>query len=110
MGAEYGTPIYSTFSGVAYLGEGNGYGFYVDVHSNYNGDDFFIRYAHMPPGGYTVGNGEAVAAGQQIGIVDNTGFSTGNHLHYQVFGANIDWDNAGPYFGLTQEEFNSACR
>lgn len=109
-GAEYGTPIYSTFSGIARLGEGNGYGFYVDIHSNYNGDDFFIRYAHMPPGGYTVSDGEAVAAGQQIGIVDNTGFSTGNHLHYQIFGANIDWDNAGPYFGLTQEEFNSACR
>lgn len=109
-GAPFGTPIYSTFSGIARLGEGNGYGFYVDIHSNYNGDDFFIRYAHMPPGGYTVGDGEAVAAGQQIGIVDNTGFSTGNHLHYQVFGANIDWDNAGPYFGLTQEEFNSACR
>ncbi len=109
-GAGFGTPIYSTFSGIARLGEGNGYGFYVDVHSNYNGDDFFIRYAHMPPGGYTVGDGEAVAAGQQIGIVDNTGFSTGNHLHYEVVGANIDWDNAGPYFGLTQEEFNSACR
>jgi len=109
-GAPFGTPIYSTFSGIARLGEGNGYGFYIDVHSNYNGDDFFIRYAHMPPGGYTVSDGEAVAAGQQIGIVDNTGFSTGNHLHYQIFGANIDWDNAGPYFGMTQEEFNSACR
>lgn len=109
-GAGFGTPIYSTFSGTARLGEGNGYGFFIDIHSNVNGDDFFIRYAHMPPGGYRVSDGEAVQAGQQIGIVDNTGFSTGNHLHYEVVGANINWDNAGPYFGLSQEEFNSACR
>jgi len=108
--ADFGTPIFSTFSGIARLSEGNGYGFYIDIHSNYNGDDFFIRYGHMPPGGYRVGDGEAVAAGQQIGIVDNTGFSSGNHLHYEVVGANIDWGNAGPYFGISQEEFNSLCR
>jgi len=109
-GADLGTPIYSTFSGIARLGEGNGYGFYIDIHSNYNGDDFFIRYAHMPPGGYRVGDGEAVQAGQQIGIVDDTGFSSGNHLHYEVVGASIDWDTAGPYFGISQDEFNSLCR
>jgi len=109
-GAGLGTPIFSTFSGIARLGEGNGYGFYIDIHSNYNGDDFFIRYAHMPAGGYRVSDGESVEAGQQIGIVDTTGFSTGNHLHYEVVGANIDWDNAGPYFGISQDEFNSLCR
>jgi len=105
-----GTPIYSTFAGVAYVGEGNGYGVYVDVHSNVNGNEFFIRYAHMPPGGNMVSNGQTVEAGQQIGESDNNGFSTGPHLHYEVVGANINWDNAGPYFGMTQEEFNSACR
>lgn len=110
FGVPNGTPIYSTFAGVAYVGEGNGYGVYVDVHSNIGGDEFFIRYAHMPPGGNKVSNGQTVAAGQQIGDSDNNGFSTGPHLHYEVVGANISWDNAGPYFGMTQEEFNSACR
>ncbi len=109
-GADFGTPIFSTFSGIARLGEGNGYGFYIDIHSSYGGDDFFIRYAHMPAGGYRVGDGEVVQAGQQIGIVDNTGYSSGNHLHYEVVGANIDWDIAGPYFGISQDEFNSLCR
>ena len=110
FGVPNGTPIYSTFAGVAYVGEGNGYGVYVDVHSNIGGDEFFIRFAHMPPGGNMVSNGQAVEAGQQIGLSDNNGFSTGPHLHYEVVGANINWDNAGPYFGMTQEEFNSACR
>jgi len=110
FGVPNGTPIYSTFAGVAYVGEGNGYGVYVDVHSNIGGDEFFIRFAHMPPGGNMVSNGQKVEAGQQIGESDNNGFSTGPHLHYEVVGANINWDNAGPYFGMTQEEFNRACR
>jgi len=110
FGVPNGTPIYSTFAGVAYVGEGNGYGVYVDVHSNIGGDEFFIRFAHMPPGGNMVSNGQNVQAGQQIGLSDNNGFSTGPHLHYEVVGANINWDNAGPYFGMTQEEFNRACR
>jgi len=110
FGVPNGTPIYSTFAGVAYVGEGNGYGVYVDVHSNVDGNEFFIRYAHMPPGGNMVSDGQTVEAGQQIGDSDNNGFSTGPHLHYEVVGANINWDNAGPYFGMTQEEFNSACR
>ncbi len=104
-----GTPIYSTFAGTAYVGEGNGYGVYVDVHSNINGDDFFIRYAHMPPGGNIVVNGQKVEAGQQIGWSDNNGFSTGPHLHYEVVGANINSSNAGPYFGMSQVEYNAAC-
>ena len=110
FGVPNGTPIYSTFAGVAYVGEGNGYGVYVDVHSNVDGNEFFIRYAHMPPEGNMVSNGQTVEAGQQIGDSDNNGFSTGPHLHYEVVGANINWDNAGPYFGMTQEEFNSGCR
>jgi len=81
----------------------------VDVHSNINGDDFFIRYAHMPPGGNIVVNGQKVEAGQQIGWSDNNGFSTGPHLHYEVVGANINSSNAGPYFGMSQVEYNAAC-
>lgn len=110
FGVPNGTPIYSTFAGVAYVGEGYGYGVYVDVHSNVDGNEFFIRYAHMPPGGNMVSNGQTVEAGQQIGDSDNNGFSTGPHLHYEVVGANINWDNAGPYFGMSQEVFNSGCR
>lgn len=109
FGVPDGTPIYSTFAGVAYVGEGNGYGVYVDVHSNIDGNEFFIRYAHMPPGGNMVSNGQTVEAGQQIGDSDNNGYSTGPHLHYEVVGANINWSNAGPYFGMTQEQFNSGC-
>ena len=34
-----------------------------------------------------VSNGQNVQAGQQIGLSDNNGFSTGPHLHYEVVGA-----------------------
>jgi hypothetical protein len=43
-------------------------------------------YLHMKQGGVLVRVGDRIAAGQVIGLVGTTGFSTGPHLHYQVDG------------------------
>jgi murein DD-endopeptidase MepM/ murein hydrolase activator NlpD len=50
-----------------------------------DGVEIQIRYAHLPAsGGIFVSPGDVVSAGQQIGIPDNTGNSTGSHLHIDV--------------------------
>lgn len=44
----------------------------------------FTRYAHMQRGSLMVKAGDKVSKGQQIGLSNNTGTSTGPHLHFEV--------------------------
>jgi hypothetical protein len=48
------------------------------------------RYLHMWSGGIYVEAGQAVAGGQRIAEVGNSGHSTGPHLHFEV------WDGSAP--------------
>jgi len=47
-----------------------------------NGKVYTTVYAHMET--RLVGNGQTVRKGQQIGIMGNTGQSTGQHLHFEI--------------------------
>ena len=49
-----------------------------------HGDGVTTLYAHLISGGIHVSVGEQVSAGQRIGSVGSTGFSTGPHLHWEV--------------------------
>lgn len=51
---------------------------------NVDGTAYKVTYAHLYPGSSKVSDGDTVTKGQVIAGVGTTGYSTGNHLHYQV--------------------------
>lgn len=56
-----------------------GYGNYVVID---HGNGLLSYYGHMTRA--IVSAGQTVSQGQQIGIMGSTGYSTGNHLHFEV--------------------------
>jgi hypothetical protein len=48
------------------------------------GDGRFAFYAHMQPGSVRVEAGDAVKAGDQIGLIGNSGKTIGPHLHFHL--------------------------
>lgn len=61
-------------------GDGNGYGNYVYIEHDSKGTR--SRYAHLLKA--VVTKNSTVKQGQVIGYCDNTGSSTGNHLHFEI--------------------------
>ncbi len=85
IAAPIGTPIMSASDGtVLDAGAASGYGQWVRV---LNDDGTTAVYGHVDT--YQVAAGERVSAGQQIATVGNLGWSTGPHLHFEV------WDQDG---------------
>jgi murein DD-endopeptidase MepM/ murein hydrolase activator NlpD len=75
-----GAPIHAAATGrVTFVGTKSGYGKVVEIS---HGNGMMTRYAHMSAWRARVG--QAVAAGDVIGQIGNTGRSTGPHLHFEV--------------------------
>jgi murein DD-endopeptidase MepM/ murein hydrolase activator NlpD len=77
-----GSPIAAATSGTVVFAGGNAccsYGLYVVIVSP---DGIETLYAHLSSVGVTAG--ETVAQGQSIGVIGDTGYSTGVHLHFEV--------------------------
>lgn len=80
IGVQHGTPIKPIQDGtVVYSGEQSGYGNVVDVA---HGDGLVSRYAHLSE--RFVQAGDAISAGQTVGLSGETGNATGPHLHLEV--------------------------
>lgn len=86
IAADAGVPITAPAAGVVRIATyHDSYGNYVVLDHGLDGDGNVLStlYAHM--GAVAVQEGQAVAAGDQLGTVGNTGMSTGNHLHLETF-------------------------
>ena len=80
MGAPMGTPVYATGEGHVVLASWyDRYGMTVDVD---HGNGFVTRYAHLSK--INVHVGQKVSRETVVGLLGNTGRTTGAHLHYEV--------------------------
>jgi murein DD-endopeptidase MepM/ murein hydrolase activator NlpD len=86
--ARTGTPVMATADGViGRCGRNGGFGLMIVVN---HGNGFKTRYAHLSK--ILVVRGQKVKRGEVIGLVGNTGHSTGSHLHYEVIHRNSNRD------------------
>lgn len=80
IAAPYGTPIVAANSGVViFSGWHYSYGNYVIID---HGGGIATLYAHNSK--LLVSKGQAVSKGDRVALVGSTGYSTGNHLHFEV--------------------------
>jgi len=91
-----GTPILSAADGVVIeAGSASGFGLWVRVEHT---DGTITVYGHVDS--YSVRKGQVVRAGEQIARMGNRGFSTGPHLHFEVWNPDgkkinpLSWLNA----------------
>lgn len=88
IGISIGTPVYASADGIVMRADHNDvnswkkyqYGTHVLID---HGNGLSTLYAHLAR--FAVGSGAQVKRGQLIGYSDNTGYSTGSHLHFGVY-------------------------
>ena len=62
------------------------------------GDAQYVHYAHLVPGSIKVKTGDLIKAGDEIGLLGNSGNSTGPHLHFNFTDGRSANDSHGlPY-------------
>lgn len=85
FGAADGTPILAAADGVVtVVGTGGGFGNLIVITHTVGGQTVATGYGHMWADGVYVHEGQRVSAGQLIGAVGSSGYSTGAHLHFEV--------------------------
>ena len=95
-----GTPIRAAADGkvIKASADNTGYGNHIRVQ---HADGYMTLYGHLQD--YAVGVGAIVKAGDVIGRSNNTGNSTGPHLHFELRHNNMPIDPA-PYFLAIEPE------
>jgi murein DD-endopeptidase MepM/ murein hydrolase activator NlpD len=70
-----------TVDGIRAVDPGKGYGIYIRTRHEVGGVIYKVWYGHLKSIAPGLVVGSPVTAGQFIGIADNSGVSTGSHLH-----------------------------
>jgi len=106
-GVPTGTPVKAAQDGqVVRVGrDDTGYGIHVRVR---HADGYLTIYGHMLD--FAVVPGQTVEAGDIIGHSDNTGNSTGSHLHFELRRNNVPIDPAPFFLAVGPEEAQAAGR
>lgn len=102
--APIGTEIFATGDGVVkkVVARSSGYGKHVVIDHGYG---YQTLYGHMSK--INVKRGQKVKRGEVIGLVGNTGSSSGPHVHYEVIKNGKKINPASFYFNdLTPEEYD----
>lgn len=103
-----GTPVIATGDGVVELIESRQWGYGNNIVINH-GFGYKTRYAHLSK--FKVKKGQKVKRGQAIGLVGNTGKSTGPHLHYEVIKNKKPVNPANYYYNdLTPEQYEAILK
>ena len=79
----YGTPVHAIADGVVVARPMSGWGSYVIIQHQVDGQAVYSGYAHLVSGS-NAPVGTVVRRGDVIGRVGNTGESTGAHLHFSI--------------------------
>jgi murein DD-endopeptidase MepM/ murein hydrolase activator NlpD len=83
IAAYHGQPVYCAQDGTIYMIDTQPKsGLDVRVESTVNGRRFRHIYEHLL--GYRPREGDTIKCGDLVGWADNTGYSSGDHLHFQV--------------------------
>jgi murein DD-endopeptidase MepM/ murein hydrolase activator NlpD len=105
--AKHGQPIYASHDGICYpevdSAGGNGVVIRTLIPYDYNGVPTFFKtiYWHLIEDDAVVHTGQQVKAGDIIGYADNTGASTGDHLHFGLKPQAVNESN-GAWMNLEQ--------
>ena len=98
-----GAPIFAIADGVVTSSEyGRGYGQFVFLEHTINGQSVVTVYAHMQRNSSPLRVGDTVRVGDFLGLVGNTGISTGAHLHFEV---RVDDQFVDPFAWLKANAF-----
>jgi murein DD-endopeptidase MepM/ murein hydrolase activator NlpD len=98
-----GTPIYAVADGVVSESEyGGGYGQALYIEHQINGQNVQSLYAHMQRDSSPLQAGDVVQVGDFVGLVGNTGTSTGPHLHLEI---RINGTHVDPFAWLKENAF-----
>lgn len=101
-----GSPIQAIADGVVtWVGwkSNYGYGYFVTIEHVIDGVAVESLYGHMIDGSSPLVIGQSVSVGDELGLVGNTGYSTGPHLHLEIRVAGTPVD---PYEWLTEHATN----
>ena len=86
LAGPVGTPIYAAADGVVVTaGTADGFGHWIVIDHQLNGQLTSTVYGHMYADGLLVSQGDRVRAGQHIANIGNDGGSTGPHLHFEIW-------------------------
>lgn len=89
-----GYPIQSVADGIVTqaASDSSDLGVHIVVEHVIDGVTYSSLYAHMLAGSLTLNVGDTVGRGQQLGLVGDTGSSTGPHLHFGILSNGVEID------------------